>query len=85
MKLVLAILLMLAAAVLGLLLLKLLDRNADRTAWQRLAALQPSAPVAFHDGMIDGLPEPAQRYFRFMIRSGTPILPVAEIAMRGQF
>lgn len=85
MKLVLAILLMLAAAVLGLLLLKLLDRNADRTAWQRLAALQPSAPVAFHDGMINGLPEPAQRYFRFMIRSGTPILPVVEIDMRGQF
>jgi hypothetical protein len=62
-----------------------LDRRSDRAEWQRLAALQPAAPKAFEPGMVADLPEPAQRYFGYMIRQGTPLWPVAEIDMRGQF
>jgi hypothetical protein len=35
--------------------------------------------------MVSDLPEPAARYFTYMIRPGTPLLPVAEIDMTGQF
>jgi hypothetical protein len=33
--------------------------------------------------MIADLPEPAQRYFRFTIAQGTPLLPVVELSMTG--
>lgn len=35
--------------------------------------------------MIAGLPDPAQRFFRFAIRPGTPLFTVAEISMAGDF
>jgi hypothetical protein len=73
----------LAAVVLGL--LRLRDRTADGTEWRRLAACQPQVPRVFAPEMLAGLPEPAQRYFAFMIQPGTPLWPVAEIDMRGQF
>jgi hypothetical protein len=61
------------------------DRWADRSERARLTALQPEAPARFDAGMVADLPEPAQRYFAYTIRPGTPLLPVAEIEMRGQF
>jgi hypothetical protein len=75
-------------AVVGLVALAALlvwDRHADRVEWQRLAALQPAAPRVFSISMLAGLPEPARRYFTFAIQPGTPILPVTEIDMTGQF
>jgi hypothetical protein len=68
-----------------LLLLRLWDQRADQAAWSRLAALQPSNPLRFDPAMLADLPEPAQRYFRFTIAPDTPLLPVAEIDMGGQF
>lgn len=82
------ILVIVAALVLGVAALALLahmDRRADRAEWARLAARQPGVPVPFDPAMVAGLPEPARRYFAFAIRPGTPLLPVAEIDMRGQF
>ncbi|MFY0990578.1 DUF6544 family protein [Halomonas sp. C05BenzN] len=72
-------------ALLGLLVLVALDRRAERREWARLAARQPADPEPFSEDMLDGLPEPARRYFHFVIRPGTPLLPVAEIRMRGRF
>jgi hypothetical protein len=77
----LAVLALLAA----LTFLRLRDRRADREEWARLAALQPRVPQRFDLAMVAGLPEPAQRYFRFAILPGTPLLPVAEIDMAGRF
>lgn len=61
------------------------DKSADQAAWIRLASHQPLAPAAFDLSMIDGLPDPAQRYFRFAIKPGTPLYTVAEISMQGEF
>lgn len=72
-------------ATLALVALLLGDQRADGAEWRRLAALQPLAPRGFSGDLIAGLPEPAQRYFRFMIAPGTPLLRVAEIEMTGQF
>ncbi|MBB3331580.1 hypothetical protein BDK63_002463 [Halomonas campaniensis] len=76
----------LVGVVLGaLVLMRFLDRHADRVEWRRLAALQPGVAKRFEPEMIADLPEPARRYFGYTMRPGTPILPVAEIDMRGQF
>lgn len=85
MRFVSAILILLAIAVLALVVLLVLDRRAERTEWGRLAALQPADPVPFAPEMVAGLPEPARRYFTYTISPGTPLLPVAEIDMTGQF
>lgn len=61
------------------------DRRADRHELQRLVELQPSAPRVFSAELIANLPEPARRYFTFTIQPGTPLLPVVEIDMTGQF
>ena len=73
---------------LGLILLailSLMDRRADRAEWARLVALQPEEPERFDPQMVADLPEPARRYFAYTIRPATPLLPVAEIEMGGQF
>jgi hypothetical protein len=85
MKILIAILIVLAIVLLGLATLAFLDRRADRAEWRRLAALQPDDPGVFSAEMVAGLPEPARRYFGYTIRPGAPLLPVAEIDMRGQF
>ncbi len=71
--------------LLGLTLLLILDRRADRAEWTRLATLQPDRPDRFEAALVAGLPEPARRYFAYTIRPGTPLLPVAVIEMTGRF
>ena len=61
------------------------DKSADQAAWIRLASHQPLAPAAFDLSMIAGLPDPAQRFFRFAIKPGTPLYTVAEVSMQGEF
>jgi hypothetical protein len=58
-------------------------RLAD-AAWARLAAGADSLDGTFDPSMVAGLPEPAQRFFRFAIVPGTPLRPVAEIEMGGE-
>ncbi|MDF0603676.1 hypothetical protein P1J78_23400 [Psychromarinibacter sp. C21-152] len=85
MKILLAILILLTIVLLGLAVLVVLDRRADRAEWDRLVALQSEDPRVFDDEMVADLPEPARRYFTYVIRPRTPLLPVAEIEMTGQF
>ncbi|MEJ2362198.1 MAG: hypothetical protein P8Z75_12350 [Gammaproteobacteria bacterium] len=85
MKLTLLFLSALVVLCLALLLLRLWDWRADHAEWTRLVAFQPTHPPRFDPAMVNGLPEPAQRYFRFAIAPGTPLLPVAEIDMGGEF
>jgi hypothetical protein len=77
----------LAVALIGLALVALLlrDRAALRAEWRRLAAVQPEAPERFSLDLVATLPEPAWRYFSFMISPNTPLWQVVEIDMAGQF
>lgn len=78
----------LLASLLGVVVLAVIvrmDRRADRAEWNRLASLQPTAPKRFAPDMVADLPDPARRYFTYMIAPGTPLLPVAEIDMTGRF
>jgi hypothetical protein len=74
-----------ACSLLGLSALRVLDARDDRAQWRRLAALQPADPVRFDRCMVEGLPEPARRFFGFAIAPGTPLLTVAELHMGGEF
>jgi hypothetical protein len=73
------------AAIFALGLWRWTDRRADEAAWSSLASFQPSAPAKFEIAMIDELPGPAQRFFRFAITPGTPLYTVADICMEGEF
>lgn len=64
---------------------RIADHFADRKEIQRLRALQPDTPAVFTLDIITDLPEPAQRYFRFAIAEGTPLLPVVDLRMKGLF
>jgi hypothetical protein len=84
-KALIALVFVIGLGVIALVLLLLMDRRADRLERARLNALQPAMPEPFDPRMVADLPEPARRYFLHAILPGTPILPVAEIGMRGQF
>ncbi|MDI5892832.1 DUF6544 family protein [Halomonas rhizosphaerae] len=85
MKVLALLLVLLVGAVLALFVLLLHDKRAERIEGKRLAALQPIDPPPFSVDMVANLPEPARRYFGFTILPGTPLHPVAQIDMRGQF
>ncbi len=86
MKAVLSIItLMVLLIMAGLSAWRWMDHRADRSLWNRLAAMQPGNPPEFDPAMVAGLPEIVRRYFTFTIKAGTPLYPVAEISMRGLF
>jgi len=61
------------------------DNRADLAAWRQLASKQPYAPDTFNLSMLKGLPDPAQRFFRFAIEPDAALRTVAEISMQGTF
>ncbi|KMQ75110.1 DUF6544 family protein [Marinobacter subterrani] len=81
----LILLILVAAATVALWFWRQADHSADHAAMARLAALQPDSPERFDLSLIEGLPEPARRYFRFTIQPGTPLYTVARISMTGKF
>ncbi|MBS9403911.1 hypothetical protein KG088_09745 [Halomonas sp. TRM85114] len=85
MKFIIALALLFLFGLLALGALLVWDQRADRAEWQRLAALKPKAPPLFSYALVADLPEPARRYFAYTIQPGTPLFPVAEIDMAGQF
>jgi hypothetical protein len=64
--------------------LRLSDMRHARQMWRKLADLKTVSPILFDPSMVDELPDPAQRYFRFAIKPGTPLRAVAEIDMHGE-
>lgn len=69
----------------GLYAFRLLDYRSDARERARLLATKVEDPPLFNNDMVADLPEPAQRYFRFAIKEGTPLHTVAKISMNGQF
>ncbi|HEX2560262.1 DUF6544 family protein [Phenylobacterium sp.] len=64
--------------------LRLSDKARADRAWAELARDAP-APARFDPRQLAGLPEPAQRYFRYAIAPGAELRTVAEITMQGRF
>lgn len=60
------------------------DTLAERRIWNNLIQHAGSSGTTFELSLLDGLPEPAQRYFRYTIAPGTPLVSVVEIDMAGQ-
>jgi hypothetical protein len=60
------------------------DRQREQAGWQRLIALQAGSRQTFRPAMVDSLPEPAQRYFHYTIKAGTPLARVVEVHMAGE-
>ncbi len=58
--------------------------KTDQRVWQELVTRSGSSQALFDLSMIEGLPEPAQRFFRYTIKEGTPLIPVIEIEMHGE-
>lgn len=85
MKIIWLILVILVLIVGILFILRWVDNRADQKEWQGLAVKQPVNPALYDPAMVDGLPEPAQRFFNYVITPGTPLLTVAEIDMGGLF
>lgn len=81
----LSVLAIFAILLAGLFTLRQLDHRADRTEMDRLIALQPQTPARYAPQLVADLPEPARRYFNFMIAKGTPLYSVSQIEMEGQF
>ncbi len=72
------------AAVVALTVLRMSDqRNAD-TVWKSLWSDSVQDVAEFDRSMVDGLPEPARRYFLYTIGEGVPLRTVAEIEMEGE-
>jgi hypothetical protein len=67
-----------------LLLWRLSDRRRDRLAWNALLRQAGPAGPGFDPSMVEMLPAAAQRYFRYTIAPGTPLVSVVEIEMNGQ-
>jgi hypothetical protein len=80
----LAFVLTMTAGVAALHLWRWADKRAKRTVWGRLAATPPRLPALFDPAILADLPEPAQRYFRFVIAPGTRLSTVSEVDMEGE-
>ncbi|MCF6321659.1 MAG: hypothetical protein L3J32_07835 [Rhizobiaceae bacterium] len=86
MKTVLLIIIVIISAFLfSMLVWQRVDQKANSALWHELSATQPVSPALFDPKMVEGLPPAAQRYFRFAIKTGTPLYTVAEISMKGRF
>ncbi len=57
------------------------DRRRDDVAWHGLAGTSENSENLFDIAQIADLPEPAQRYFRYCIKPGTPLHQVVELEM----
>jgi hypothetical protein len=84
-KVILLLLAMAAVILIVLVSWRWSDDKADDAVWSSLASHQPLTPDAFDSAIVDGLPDPARRFFRFAISPGTPLYTVAEIEMEGEF
>ncbi|MDX1695116.1 MAG: DUF6544 family protein [Ketobacteraceae bacterium] len=82
---IIAVLLVVLFSGVILVVWRLLDHRADRTAMYKLAISQPEQPPVFSVDMVEHLPEPVRRYFLYTIEPGAPLYTVAKIGMAGRF
>jgi hypothetical protein len=61
------------------------DQAQMRGVWEALDRTRLADPPRYDPGMIDGLPEVAQRYFAHAIEPGTPLHRIVRLEMEGTF
>lgn len=84
MKALIGLLLLVAVAVLLMAGWRQWDRRSDDQAWRMLIEAAGASADSFDPVLIRDLPEPAQRYFLYTIRPGTPVHRAVEITMTGE-
>lgn len=75
---------LLAACASSLLLWRRSDTRRERRVWKALLRRAGGAGPGFDPAVVERLPEPARRYFRYVIAPGTPLVSVVEIDMTGR-
>jgi len=60
------------------------EQRLPDQAWRELAARSTESASRFDPAMVNGLPEPARRYFHYVIYRGAPLTGAAEIYMHGE-
>lgn len=70
--------------ILFLLGMRMRDRMAEKSAWFELTKSSGDADGIYDPEIVSSLPEPARRYFNYMIQPGTPLRRVLEINMKGE-
>jgi hypothetical protein len=78
------ILTLLVLTVLGLMTWQRADRRVDQRVWRELIEKAGPPQAKFSEAMLEGLPESAQRYFRYTIEEGVPLKLAVEIDIRGK-
>lgn len=68
----------------GLLALRWADIRTDEETWQRLTRQASENLGTYDPHLIEGLPEPARRYFNFSIATGSPIVSAVELDITGE-
>lgn len=74
-----------AVALVASQLLRLRDERQADAAWAELANASSGRPTPFDPRVLQGLPEPAQRYLRHAIAPGAALRTVAVMEMEGEF
>jgi len=78
------ILALLVLILLSLFIWQWTDRQVDQRVWRELVTHAGPPQAVFELAMLEGLPEPAQRFFRYTIKPGTPLTMAVEIDMHGE-
>jgi hypothetical protein len=73
-----------AFIVAALVILRLADALADRSLMNALTDTAGDKAPRFDLAMVEGLPEPAARFFRYTIAPGTSLRTTAKITMTGE-
>ncbi len=77
---------LLGTAAVALLVGRARSRQRTRLLHQALrAAQQPLLPSTYDPHVLDGLPEPVQRYFRTVLVAGQPMIAAVRLLHAGQF
>ena len=74
----------LAGTALALLFWRQSDLQSDRVTCQQLWQFSEEEPKVYDASLVAGLPEPAQRYFNYVIQPGTRLYRVVELSMTGE-
>lgn len=84
MKILIVIVLVVTGAFLVLQTWRCSDNRRVARTWLDLSRKATPSAAIFDPSMVEGLPEPAQRFFLFTISPGSPLPTVSEIRMCGE-